>query len=113
MSLDEYFSLQTQEHRAICEPVLTAVEALKDVNVEPANIGLMIKRSRWFAELRPRRRWTVLSFAVPRRIDDPRIRSIVGMKARFSLHYVQLSRLEDVDRSVVGWILEAYRATPP
>ncbi|MEQ7126795.1 DUF5655 domain-containing protein [Actinopolymorpha sp. B11F2] len=112
MSLEEYFSTGPDRERPIFEAVRHHVESLGPVHVEPVSVGIFLKRTRTFAELRPMTRWIALSFTLSHTVDHPRIsRTIRGTGSR-TFHVVRLHQPEDVDDDVRGWLTEAYFASP-
>jgi len=52
----------------------------------------------------------VLSIALPRRLDSPRVKSVVHVSDRVWMHHLELSAVEDIDDEVVGWLMQAYDA---
>ena len=112
MSLDEYFSTGPERERPIFESVLRHVETLGPVHVEPVSVGIFLKRSRTFAELRPMQKWESLSFGLPRRIVHARITRTITGQGRGAYHYVRLYGPDDVDDQVRDWLTEAYLASP-
>ena len=83
MSLDEYFSTGLPHERPIFEAVLRHVSTLGPVHVEPVSVGIFLKRSQTFAELRPKDRWVALSFSLPHAVEHERItRKVVAYHGR-------------------------------
>jgi hypothetical protein len=111
MSLDAYFSTGPEHERPVFEAVLEFVESLGEVHVEPVSVGIFIKRSGSYIELRPMQRWVALWFGVPRSIEHPKIaRRIKGSGAK-TYHVVNLRSPDDVDDDVKAWLTEAYLAS--
>src|SRR5438105_9317653 len=73
MSLDDYFSTGPERERPIFDAVMEHLDTVGPVHVEPVSVGIFIKRSRTFAELRPKQRWMALSFVLSRTVDHPKI----------------------------------------
>ena len=71
MTLEAYFSTGPERERPIFEAVMAELEEVGPVHVEPVSVGIFLKRSRTFAELRPMRNWVALWFSLPRTEDDP------------------------------------------
>jgi hypothetical protein len=107
MTLDVYYSTGPVFERPICEAVISFLRSVGPVHIEPVSVGIFLKRSRSFAELRPMVRWEALSFAAPRRIDDPRIARRMGL-----WHVVNLRTASDFSTDVEAWLEEAYLASP-
>jgi hypothetical protein len=85
---------------------------LGPVHVEPVSVGIFIKKSGSFLELRPMVRWVALSFRVPRRIQDRRIARKPFAAGRLTFHVVNLRGPEDLDEVVRAWLTESYLAVP-
>lgn len=123
MTLEDYFSaLPAQEGRSglgparerpIFEAVMAHLETLGDVTVEPVSVGIFLKRSRGFAELRPKVNWVELSFGLSHTIDHPKIARVIRTSATRSYHFVKLREPDDVDDDVRNWLSEAYLALEP
>jgi hypothetical protein len=92
--------------------VLKRLSKLGPVDIDPVHVGIMIKRSRTFCELRPKRDAVELSFKLSRPLADPRIRRTVRSSTHRQAYFVHLRSPEDVDEVIVGWLAEAYMASP-
>jgi hypothetical protein len=80
------------------------------VHVEPVSVGIFIKKTGSFIELRPMQRWVALSFSLPRRVQHTKIaRKPITVGGR-TYHVVNLRGPEDVDDDVRAWLTEAYLA---
>lgn len=108
--LGDYLAALPPGHRAVAETVLSLFSGLDDVIVEAADVGLFFKRSRKFAQLRPRREWLVLIFLLRRKLHDPRVRSTVRATRSATAHHVRLETAEDIDDDIRGWLIEAYES---
>ena len=74
------------------------------VHVEPVSVGIFLKRSRSFAELRPMQRWVALSFSLSRRtVSHPRItRQVVTYTGGTSTWPTSATQTTSTTRSGVG-----------
>jgi hypothetical protein len=52
----------------------------------------------------------VLSIALPRRLQSPRVKSVVHVSDLVWMHHLELSAVEDIDDEVVAWLTEAFDA---
>ena len=84
---------------------------LGPVHVEPVSVGIFIKKSGSFLELRPMQRWVALGLALPRRLEHPRITRKPMTVGGRTYHVVNLRDATDVDDEVRGWLTEAWFAT--
>lgn len=76
------------------------------------SVGIFLKRSSGFCELRPMTRWVAVSFSLPRTIRSSRIaRKVIDLGAR-KWHVVNVRSAAEVDDELLGWLAEAYEASP-
>jgi hypothetical protein len=112
MSLEEYFSTGPERERPIFAAVMAHLDTVGPVHVEPVSVGIFLKRSQSFAQLRPMTRWVALSFGLPRHVRSPKIsRKVIPYSGRYH-HVVNLLGPEDVDDDVKHWLTEAYESSP-
>ena len=111
MSLDEYFATGPDFERPIFEAVLGHVETLGPVHVEPVSVGIFLKRSRTFVELRPMVRWVAMSMVMTRSIDSERIARRIRTGAR-TVNIMNVRSAGEVDDEVEAWLTEAYLESP-
>src|SRR5688572_1959179 len=108
LSLEEYFSTGPERERPIFEAVAAHLESVGPVVVEAVSVGILFKRTRTFAQLRPKVNWVALSFWLPRTVDDARIaRRIAGTGVR-TYHFVNLRSADEVDATVKDWLTESF-----
>ena len=112
LTLKEYFSTGPERERPIFEAVMKHLHTLGPVHVEPVSVGIFIKKSGSFLELRPMQRWVALSFNLPRRLDHPKIARKPITVGQRTFHVVNLRAAEDVDADVRGWLTESYLSAP-
>lgn len=112
MSLEDYFSTGPPWERPIFDAVMAHLATVGAVHVEPVSVGIFLKKSQSFAQLRPMTKWVALSFGLPRHVRHDRIaRTVVPYGNRYH-HVVNLRTPEDVDGDVRTWLTEAYVASP-
>jgi hypothetical protein len=112
MSVHEYFSTGPEHERPIFEVVVSFLNTVGPVHVEPVSVGIFLKRARTFAELRPMQRWVALSFSLSRRVRHPTItRKVVPYHGRY-YHVANLRSPEDFDDRLRDWLAEAYLNSP-
>ncbi len=114
MSLTDYFATGPACERPVFEAVWAHLSSVgEDVYVEAVSVGLLIKRSRTFAELRPGRDRVVLSLLLNRAVADPRISRRVRASGSRVAHFVPLRSATEVDAEVREWLTESYLDSPP
>ena len=112
MELDEYFSTGPSHERPVFEAVMEHFESVGPVHVEPVSVGIFLKRARTFAELRTRDRWVAISFGLPRAVSHPTIVRKVQRYGPKYWHVANVASPDDLDDELLGWLTEAYLATP-
>ena len=84
------------------------------IKVSKTQIGFFNKRGFAFVSFNPCRRakerpetWMTVTFGLAFRVDDPRIDVATEPYPNRWTHHVTVSRAEDVDGQLLGWIREA------
>ncbi len=108
MTLAEYFSTGAARERPIFEAVLRHLETLGPMHVEPVSVGIFIKSTGGFVELRPMTRWVALSFPMRHRLGHPRIARRPIRSGHRVYHVVNLYGADDVDSQVRDRLSESY-----
>ena len=92
------------------------LEQIPDVRIKVSKtqIGFFNKRGFAFVSFNPCRRakdrpetWMTVTFGLAFRVDDPRIDVATEPYPNRWTHHVTVSRAEDVDGQLLGWIREA------
>jgi hypothetical protein len=108
MSLEEYFTTGPPHEKPVWDAVKAHLDTLSDVHIEPVSVGIFLKSTRTFAQLRPKQKWVALSMGLGHRVSHPRIgRKVVDYNGRW-YHVFNLRTPEDFDDDIRGWLTEAY-----
>lgn len=109
LSLDDYFATGPERERPVFEAVWAHLDDLGDVRVEAVSVGILFKRRRTFAELRPRTRWVDLGLMLPHRVKHPRVtRYATTQSGLLTQHGIRLVTPEDVDDQVREWLTQSW-----
>ena len=108
MSLEEYFSTGPEWERPVFEAVMTHLRGLGPVHVEPLSVGIFLKHTRTFAQLRPKTRWVALSCSLGRRAAHPRLGPKVQLWSGRYYHVFNLRSADDVDDELRALLTESY-----
>jgi hypothetical protein len=112
MSLEEYFSTGPAHERPVFDAVMAHMRQVGPVHVEPVSVGIFLKRSGTFAELRPMRKWVAVSFTLPRPVKHKSIRrKVVHYNGRY-FHVANVAGPEDLDNDLLGLLTESYLSSP-
>jgi Domain of unknown function (DUF5655) len=112
MSLEEYFSTGPSHERPIYDVVFAFAETLGPVVVEPVAVGIFLKRSRTFAELRPMQKWVALCITLPSRVTH---RCMTRKPIPYSGQFYCVFNLRspaDFDDRMQDWMALAYAQSP-
>ena len=112
MTLAEYFSTGSDRERPIFDAVMAHLSTLGPVHVEPVSVGIFVKKTGSFVELRPMTKWVAMTFPLNRPLRHPRIRTKPVDAGRRTYHRVDLRTPEDLDDTIRDWLTEAWMATP-
>jgi len=114
MPVASYLDRQPSEYRGVYSAVLAHLSDLGPLEIEAVNVGVLVKRSRTFVELRPRRGGVRISLKLTRRIDSPRVARTVRMpRSNTIVEFIDLSSPEEVDSELRSWLTESYAASGP
>ena len=113
MDLEAYFSTGPPFERPVFDAVMAHLETVGPVYVEPVSVGIFLKRSHTFAELRPMTKWVAVSFSLRRTISSARIARKVIDTGRSRYHVVNVRQRAEVDEQLCEWLTEAYFASVP
>jgi hypothetical protein len=108
MSLEEYFSTGPAHERPVFDAVHEYVRTLGPVHVEPVSVGIFIKKSGSYIELRPMTRWVAMSFPLPRRLVHPQIARKPIEAGSKTYHIVNMRGPDDLTEDVRTWLAESY-----
>ncbi len=112
MSLDEYFATGPPHERPVFDAVMAGLTDIGPIHIEPVSVGIFLKRSRTFAELRPMTKWVAVSFALERTLTSQRISRKVYDAGRTKYHVVNVRTPAEVDDELLEWLTEAYDCSP-
>jgi hypothetical protein len=112
MSVEEYFSTGPPFERPVFDAVMAHLATVGPVHVEPVSVGIFLKRSRTFAELRPMTKWVAVSFTLTRTLSSGRLARKVIDGGRSKYHVVNVREPSEVDEQLCEWLTEAYLASP-
>ena len=112
MTIDEYFSTGPPFERPVFDAVMFALDDVGPIHVEPVSVGIFLKRSRTFAELRPMTRWVAVSFSLPRTLQSSRLSRKVYDGGTRKYHVVNIRTADEVDEELLDWLTEAYLTSP-
>jgi hypothetical protein len=108
MTLDEYFSTGPAHERPVFEAVHQFVSTLGPVAVEPVSVGIFLKKSGSFIELRPMTRWVAMSFPLQRTVTHPLMTRRPIDTGRRTYHFVNLRTPDDLTDEIKSWLAESY-----
>lgn len=112
MTVEEYFSTGPPHERPVFDAVMAGLADIGPIHVEPVSVGIFLKRARTFAQLRPMTRWVAVSFSLERALRSGRISRKVIEHGPWRYHVVNVRTAEEVDEELLGWLTEAYLASP-
>jgi hypothetical protein len=112
-TVDDYFEGRPAVERKIYDRVVEVLEKQGPITIEAVTVGIMIKRTRTFAELRRRRDHMELGLLLSRKVEHAKIKKHIPLSARRCAHMIAIAKVADIDRDVRAWLAEAYLDSPP
>jgi hypothetical protein len=111
MSLDEYFETAQPWEKPIFDAVHAHLASLEPLRVEALTVGIVFKRARTFAELRPMRARMRLWMLRSTPLTSPRIARTERVTANRVACCLDLRDPSEVDEELRDWLTEAYVAS--
>lgn len=108
MTLDEYFATGPPHERPVFDQVHRFVQTLGPVFVEPVSVGIFIKKTGSFVELRPKTRWVAMSFPLQRTVRHPLIVRRPVTAGQRVYHIVNMTGPDDLADDIKDWLAESY-----
>ena len=87
---------------------VAVLETLGEVQVIPQKTRLVCVARVRFAGLSPRKSGFVVSFALRRRLDSPRIWKIEDYGPGWQAHLVRIRSIDDLDEELARWLQESH-----
>lgn len=116
MEVEDFFAGDDEAFRRFLD-VRAAVERIGPADVRVTRSQVAFRRRRGFAYVWLPGRWlrhppvhTVLSVALPERLDSPRVREAVPVTRTLWMHHVPIDAPGAVDGEVEAWLRRAYLA---
>jgi uncharacterized protein DUF5655 len=105
---EETFAGHNPVYPEIYAKIMAHLEALGPVHADAVKVGVFLKSTRKFAEIRPKARSLVLWLALPERMHSPRIARQERTSVDTVYHVLKLTGVSDVDDELGGWLTMAY-----
>jgi hypothetical protein len=112
MSLEDYLATGPAHERPVFDAVMSHMRQVGPVHVEPVSVGIFLKKSRTFAELRPMTKWVAVSFSL---LHPARHKLITRKVAQYSGRYYHVANVAsplDIDEDLLSLLTEAYLSSP-
>jgi hypothetical protein len=109
MTIDDLLADKPKEVERTLKKLLKEAEKLGDVNVDVVKTGINLGARAHFGMVFVKKSGLNLEFALNRKVDDPRFAK-VGQEFMSGMYAyrVKLTKEEDVDDQLLGWLKEAY-----
>jgi hypothetical protein len=107
-TLEDLFADAAPGVLELAHEYVALLRSLGDVQVIPQKTRLVCVARVRFAGLSPRKRGFLVSFALHRWLDSPRIVKTVDYGPRWRGHYVRVRSRTDLDEELGAWLQEAH-----
>jgi hypothetical protein len=107
-TVDETFAGRPAYQRAAYDAIIGHLEGIGPVHVDAVHVGVFLKRSQKFAEVRPMARSLSLELVLAHVVEDRRVARTIRIAADRVNHTIKLKTVADVDDQVRAWLSEAY-----
>lgn len=109
-TVDEVFTGKPESLRAAYDLIVDLVRTLGPVHEDAVRVGVFLKAESKFAELRPSSRSLSVALALPRVVDDPRLRRPHPASGGRTWHVTRVRSAGEVDGPLRDWLAQAYDA---
>ena len=107
-SMESHFSGKEPSVRAMYDRLLSALREFGTVIEEPKKTSIHLVNVSAFAGVQTRATYILLNIKADHKIDSPRIHKAEQVSAKRFHHRVKISRLDEIDGELIGWLHEAY-----
>jgi len=107
-SMESHFSGKEPSVRAMYDQLLAALREFGTVIEEPKKTSIHLVNVSAFAGVQTRATYILLNIKADHKIDSPRIHKAEQVSAKRFHHRVKISRLDEIDNELIGWLHEAY-----
>jgi hypothetical protein len=107
-SLESLFANADQRALDLARRYVALLHTLGDVQVIPQKTRLVCVARVRFSGLEPRKGGFLVSFALHRWLDNPRIVKTADYGPRWRAHYVRVRSDADLDHELIAWLQEAH-----
>lgn len=112
MSLEDYFATGPAHERPVFDAVISHLRQVGPVHVEPVSVGIFLKKSRTFAELRPMTKWVAISFSLLHPAKHKLVtRKVLQYNGRY-YHVANVVNASEIDEDLLSLLTEAYLSSP-
>jgi hypothetical protein len=96
----------------VFDAVISHLREVGPVHVEPVSVGIFLKKSRTFSELRPMTKWVAVSFSLLHPARHKLItRKVLQYNGRY-YHVANVAKPSEIDEALLSLLTEAYLSSP-
>jgi hypothetical protein len=106
--LESHFQNKEGNVRAVFAKLLEAVSEFGEFTVNPVKSAILLTAKSHFLAIKPKKRWIDIEFVLPYPEDSFPIHKVVQAQKKKWAHFVRLETPEEVDKTLVQWLKEAY-----
>jgi len=106
--VDETFAGRPEWQRPIYDAIVAHLTTLGPVHTDAVHVGVFLKRTQKFAEVRPMARSLSLALVLPRTVDSSRVTKYTTIAPTRVVHAVKLTDVAQVDDELRAWLTESY-----
>jgi Domain of unknown function (DUF5655) len=109
-TVEESFAGRPAAQRDIYDALLAHLTTLGPVYADAVKVGVFLKHTGKFAEVRPMARSLSLELVLPRPVQSPRVLRHIVIAADRVWHTIRLNSPAEIDDELRAWLTEAYHA---
>lgn len=110
ISVEEHFRGKQDRLRGVFRRLHNALRRTGPVRVDAVKSAINLADRFHFAMIYVQKDGLKVEFALDRRLDDPRVIRTQDLSSNRVIHFVKVTREEEVDSQLLGWLREAQAA---
>jgi hypothetical protein len=106
--LESHFMNKEPNVRAVFAKLLESISDYGVFSVNPVKHAILLTAASHFLAIKPKKHWIDIEFVLPYEENTFPIHRVVQAQKQKWAHFIRLESPEEVDKTLLGWLREAY-----
>jgi hypothetical protein len=108
VSIARHLEQADPEVRRIYEAVVAELQRCGPLEAVATKTGINLLSRTSLGSIKLQKRKARLALVLTRSMQDPRVQRVLRLSARSVVHYIDVSRVSELDQALRGWLREAH-----